>query len=106
MSLLLADVSGADAAGAGIGIAVLLVILLASLAVLGWYIWILMDILKQPDYAWTAAQQNKQLWIILWVVGLCASVALIVGLIYQFAIRPKVKAAAEAGAGGYTGYAQ
>lgn len=95
---ILADVpSGADAAAAGMAIGVLLVIIVLSFVVLAWYIWLLIDMLKYPDPAWLAASQNKQLWIILWVVGLCSGASLVIGLIYQFAIRPKVKQAAGVG---------
>ncbi len=98
--------SSGEAAAAGVGIVVLLFFVVVSFVILGWYIWLLLDILKQPDYAWTASAQNKQLWTILWVVGICSGFSLIIGLIYQFAIRPKVKAAADAGTGATPGYIQ
>lgn len=59
-----------------------------------WYIWLILDMNKYPQTAWDSSAQSKSLWQILWVVGLCIGGGLIIGLIYQFAIRPKVRAAA------------
>ena len=85
--------------GASGGIALILFTLLViaiSIAYLVWYIWLIIDMSKLPDDAWVASSQNKMLWQILWVVGLCVGFGLVIGLIYQFGIRPKVKAAAGA----------
>jgi heme/copper-type cytochrome/quinol oxidase subunit 2 len=85
-----------DASGGIFVIAVTLLVIALTVAYLVWYIWLLLDMNKQPDGAWAASNQNKSLWQILWVVGLCVGGGLIIGLIYQFAIRPKVQAAAGA----------
>lgn len=86
--------TSSDAAAAGIGIALILALVAVGVIVLVWYFWLLFDMLKYPDQAWVTSAQNKQLWIILWVVGFCAGASLIIGLIYQLAIRPKVRQAA------------
>jgi hypothetical protein len=86
-----------DASGGIVAILAVLIVVAISVAYLAWYVWLLIDMGKQPDSAWIASNQNKQLWQILWVVGLCVGGGLIIGLIYQFAIRPKVKAVAGYG---------
>ena len=70
----------------------ILTIILAviGLALLAVYIYVLMDILKHPDAAWTQSGQNKGLWIGLWVFGFCCGLSWIIALIYWFAIRPKL----------------
>ena len=82
--------TSSDTAAAGAAVGVLIVFLVIGLAVLAFNIWVLMDILKRPDTAWTQAGQNKQLWLILWVVGLCGGFTTIVSLIYLFVIKPKL----------------
>ncbi len=81
-----------SAADAGVAIGVLLVALVIGLAVLAFNIWVLLDILRRSDQAWTSSGQNKQLWLILWVVGLCGGFTTIVSIIYLVAIKPKVAA--------------
>ena len=97
MQPLLAFADSASGAETGVAIGLLLAYLVVAVAILGWYIWLLVDMLKYPDEAWLNSMQNKQLWVILWVVGLCAGISLIIGLIYQFAIRPKVRQGAGLG---------
>jgi H+/Cl- antiporter ClcA len=85
-----------DSSGGAVAIIAVLIGVVIGIAYLAWYIWLLLDMNKQPDTAWAASAQNKSLWQILWVVGLCVGGGLIIGLIYQFAIRPKVQQAAGA----------
>jgi hypothetical protein len=86
--------STSDAAGAGVAIVLFLIFAVIGIAYLVWYIWLILDMNKYPEGAWVSSAQNKQLWVILWFVGLCVGGGLIIGLIYQLAIRPKVRAAA------------
>ena len=62
-------------------------------------IWGILDAANRPDYAWTAAGQNKVLWIALQAVGLVFTVlgGLVMGIVYLAAIRPKVQASEGAG---------
>jgi hypothetical protein len=92
--LAFAETTTSDAAGAGIAIAFVLFGLAIAVVYLVWYIWLILDMNKYPEGAWTASAQNKQLWVILWFVGLCVGGGIIIGLIYQLAIRPKVRQAA------------
>jgi hypothetical protein len=92
--LAFAETTTTDAAGAGLAIGLVIFFVLIGIAYLVWYIWLILDMNKYPDTAWASSAQNKSLWQILWVVGLCIGGGLIIGLIYQFAIRPKVQAAA------------
>ena len=92
--LAFAETTTTDAAGAGIAIGAVIFFVIIGILYLVWYIWLILDMNKYPEAAWTSSAQNKSLWQILWVVGLCIGGGLIIGLIYQFAIRPKVRAAA------------
>lgn len=85
------ELSGTEA---GVAIGVVIVAAVIGIIYLAWYIWLILDMNKYPEQAWTSSAQNKQLWVILWFVGLCVGGGLIIGLIYQFAIRPKVRQAA------------
>ncbi len=87
---LLAQTDAAD--GAALGVTVVAGVI--GLAALVWYIWLVIDMSKLPDAAWAASGQKKELWRALWVVGLVCGGSLIIGLVYQFAIRPKVRRAA------------
>jgi hypothetical protein len=84
-------VSGGEA---GLAIGLVLFFVVIGIVYLVWYIWLILDMNKYPETAWVSSAQNKQLWVILWFVGLCIGGGLIIGLIYQFAIRPKVRQAA------------
>jgi hypothetical protein len=85
-----------------VGGALLLVYGIIVIAVLVLQILVIIDILKHSDAAWQVSGQNKTTWIVLWVVGWCCGFAVVIDLIYWFAIRPKLQAAA-AGGGGYPG---
>jgi hypothetical protein len=92
--LAFAESNNLDSTGSGIAIGAVIFFAIIGIVYLVWYIWLILDMNKYPDTAWTSSAQNKSLWQILWVVGLCIGGGLIIGLIYQFAIRPKVQAAA------------
>jgi hypothetical protein len=79
-----------DAASAGASLVLSGFFGLIGLVFLGIYIYVLMDILKQPDSAWQMSGQNKSLWIGLWVAGLCCGFSIIIAIIYWFVIRPKL----------------
>lgn len=85
------ELSGTEA---GVAIGVIIAAVVVGLIYLAWYIWLILDMRKYPETAWVQSAQNKQLWTILWFVGLCIGGGLIIGLIYQLAIRPKVRQAA------------
>jgi len=97
MQPLLAFAESTSNADAGVAVVAIIFIVLGvviGVAYLVWYIWLVLDMNKYPESAWVTSAQNKQLWVILWFVGLCIGGGLIIGLIYQFAIRPKVRQAA------------
>src|ERR1700734_4211278 len=54
----------------------------------------IVDVVRRPAWAWRASGHDKRVWLILNIVGLLFGVfffgGLMVGLIYLFAIRPKV----------------
>jgi Na+-transporting NADH:ubiquinone oxidoreductase subunit NqrE len=65
-------------------------------------IWAIVDAAGRPDAVWTAAGQNKVLWIVLIAaLTVTCGAGWIVAIVYLAAIRPKL-VAAQAG-GGYGG---
>ena len=70
----------------GVGAPELLIILVVFLLT-ALPIWGIMDAALHPDQAWTAADQNKLVWIVvqvvLWTIGTVA---------YLIIVRPKLKA--------------
>ncbi len=82
--------------GASIFFLLVAVIGLASLALV---IWGIVDAANRPDDAWTAAGQNKTLWIALQAGGLLLTGVggAVMAVIYLASIRPKVRASEVAG---------
>jgi len=67
-------------------------------------IWGIADAAGRPEWAWTAAGQNKTLWIVLQAVGLIfCLVGLVLAIVYLASIRPKVQAAQQGIAWGLSG---
>ena len=87
---------------AGASIVVLLVELVFGLAWLGFQIWVLMQIMKPSEAEYTAAGQNRGLWVGLGVLGLCCF-GIIIDLIWFLAIKPKIEEARQGGYGGAPG---
>ena len=92
-TLLAQSSSSSDAAAAGASLVFSLIFLVIGIALLAFHIYVLVDLLKYSDGTWQVTGQNKTLWIVLWVLTLCCGFALILDLIYWFAIRPKLQAA-------------
>ena len=92
--------TSSDAAGAGVGIVVLLIYLLFFAANYGFVIWAILDVRKHPADAWQRSNQNQSLWQTLSVVALCVG-GWLVALIYVLAIRPKVIEAEKGGGPAY-----
>jgi hypothetical protein len=71
-----------------------LIILLFPIS-FGLALWALIDAATRPESAFKSARQSKVLWIVLPIVGifLFAIVGGVLGVVYLFAIRPKVKLA-------------
>lgn len=89
-----------ETTSAGAGIGILIVQLVIGLAVLAFSILCIVDVTKHSDAAFEAAGTPKQTALIITIVGLLC--CLLANLYYWFAIRPKVIAAEQGGAGGYT----
>ena len=71
-----------------------LVILLVLAATLLLPVWGVVDAATRPEQAFTAAGQNKTLWIILNGAGiLVCGVGAVLAVVYLAAIRPRVAAA-------------
>jgi hypothetical protein len=69
--------------------------LLIAVVFLGPVIWGLVDAIRRPKEAFTAAGRNRTVWIGLLAVGLIAPavIAAGIGVWYLIAVRPKVAAA-------------
>lgn len=63
-------------------------------------VWGIVDAAKRPDYAWSAAGQNKVLWIALQAAGAIFTGfgGVVMAVVYLVAIRPMVRAAEVTGA--------
>jgi len=82
--------------------AVFLVLLCVFAALLGVWIWGLVDAAKRPEWAYVDAGANKTLWVVL-----VAVLGWVLAIVYLAAIRPGVRAAEERGPRyGYGPYAQ
>lgn len=70
------------------------VVILAVVAICAVVVWGMVDAAKRPDYAWSAAEQNKVLWVALQAIGLVLGgpLGVAVTIAYLIAIRPKVHA--------------
>jgi hypothetical protein len=88
-----------DTASAGAGIVILLVELVIGVALLAFHIYTLVQILKYDDSQYTAANQNRGLWIALGIIGFCCF-GIVIDLIFLLAIRPKLQQASQYGYGG------
>jgi hypothetical protein len=87
------------AASAGVSIVVLLVELVIGVALLALHIYTLVQILKYDDAQYTAANQNRGLWLALGIIGFCCF-GIVIDLIFLLAIRPKLQQATSYGYGG------
>ena len=72
------------------------VVVVAGLVPLGLAIWAVIDIAQRPESAFQAAGQSKTTWLLLVILLtlFCGLPGAVLALIYLFAIRPKVAAAA------------
>ncbi|HSH62403.1 MAG TPA: DUF2516 family protein [Acidimicrobiales bacterium] len=71
---------------------IMVIVGIIGLIGLGLVIWGVIDAATRPNHAWTAAGQNKVLWIALQVGGLIFTTigGPVIAVIYLVAIRPKV----------------
>ena len=88
-----------ETTSAGASAAVLIVYGVIALAIIGFQIWFITKILAYDEATYTAAGQNRQLWMILGIVGICCSLWWVIDLIWWFAIKPKLEQAPSGGAG-------
>jgi uncharacterized membrane protein YbhN (UPF0104 family) len=64
------------------------------LAVAVFTVWALIDSQTRPEAAWRQAGQSKQLWLVLFIVGLIfCLVGLVADIVYVATVRPKLDAA-------------
>jgi hypothetical protein len=67
----------------------------------------LIDVVRRPDWVWSASGQNKTLWLVLNIVGIVLFFVtfsgLVIGLIYLLAIRPRLERVTEGGGSSGTG---
>jgi len=82
-----------ETTSSGLGIGILIVYAVVGLAILGFQIWFITKIMAFDEPTYTAAGQNRTLWIVLGVVGLCCSLWWVIDLIWWFAIKPKLEQA-------------
>ena len=80
----------------GVGVTELLILFLVTLVINGPGLFAVIDAALLPTEAWTAANQNKALWLVM-LAGACVicGLGLALGLAYLIAIRPKVSAQAK-----------
>ncbi|MDY7103420.1 MAG: DUF2516 family protein [Actinomycetota bacterium] len=57
-------------------------------------VWAFFDAALRPGHQWRAADQSKGLWLIIIAATWFCGLGLVGGLVYLFAVRPKLKAAA------------
>ena len=89
-----------DAAGAGVGIAFLLVYLVGFVISIGLFVMAIMNVIdytKHTDQAWAASGQNKQTALIVIILSfVCCG---LLAVYYWFSIKPAVTAAEGPGFG-------
>jgi hypothetical protein len=74
-------------------ILVLLGLVVAGVLSIALPIWAIVDAARRPDEVWTAAGQNKTLWIVLLAVfTVTCGAGWIVAIIYVASVRPKLMA--------------
>ncbi len=89
---------------------VVVVLMLVSVAALGFEIWAIVDMATKPDWAWNAVGANKTLWIVLVVLGfvVCGLIGLVTAIVYFSSTRNRITQAMAAGpplyASPYGGY--
>jgi uncharacterized membrane protein YkvI len=63
------------------------------------WLWALLDVLRQPRYAFEAAHVNRTLWIVLLVGSLFCGFAWLVAIVYLVFPRGRVRNQAQLGGG-------
>jgi hypothetical protein len=81
-------------AGAAIGIIVGFVLSIAAIVIA---VWAIVDVIRTPREAFSAAGSSKPFWLILLLVFavLAFYVTAVLGLVYFFSARPRVRAMIE-----------
>ena len=71
--------------------------LLLLLMALGWglMVWGLADAAGRPQSAWTAAEENKTLWVALQAIALVVPFGFVIPIVYLVSIRPRVRDAQD-----------
>jgi hypothetical protein len=78
---------------------------LVGLIVFALWLWALLDVLRQPRYAFEAAHVNRTLWIVLLVGSLFCGLAWLVAIAYLVFARGKVRNQTQLGRGpGFPSY--
>ena len=72
--------------------ALLLLFAMFGLGCTAFWIWSIVDATRTPDHVWTAAGQNKILWIVL-----IAVLGVVLSLVYVLWPRPELRRVAVAG---------
>jgi hypothetical protein len=80
-----------------------------NLAGVAFCIFVLVDVLRRPDWVWPATGQSKALWVTLAVLGIfpgccCGLAGIAIGVTYLAAIRSKLEAAGSGGPYGGPGH--
>lgn len=78
--------------GMGIAIVLLLAIVAVGIALFVWWIFRLIEAVRIPESAWSAADQNKVVAVLLMVL-----LGILGTLVYSFAMRPRLKASGAIG---------
>jgi hypothetical protein len=93
-------VSGVLAQGDAGSSAALLVAAVLAAAAIGFYVWVIVDLIRQPDWLWQRARLSKQFWRGLFVFGWLVGVGFPATVVYLAYVRPKLakaKRSAERG---------
>lgn len=83
----------------GVSVGILIAYVVVGIAVLAFQIWFIVQMMKPSEEQYTAAGQNRTLWIVLGILSLlclgCIGI-IIVDAIWWFSIKPKIE---QAGSG-------
>lgn len=66
-----------------------IVVLLAA-AVIAFYVWVIVDIVRKPDWLWQRARMSKQLWKGLFTFGWLFGLGFPATIVYLGYVRPRL----------------
>ena len=64
-----------------------------GLGVVAFYIWVIADLFRQPDWLWQRARLSKQFWKGLFVFGWLIGVGFPATIVYLAYVRPRLRRA-------------